>query len=329
MPAPAEPSDILRRRLSKPHPGSLRALAATARLANIPSVLSNVWLGIVLGLLSTGRAIDAGFGFAAAALCLAGICLYLAGNFINDWADRKWDAARRPERALPRGLFPPGLYLSLAAAFLLAGLGAAVAVCGAGFQIALTIAICILLYTWLHKRTACSVIPLALCRALLPLLGFVAITSPGEIRFSIAVGAAGLGLFCHIAGLSLSARREASEKVRHSGCHASAVLFVLAILASFSSAHFILRLPLLHCLTGLAPYILWITITLARFRQPVSAQVSRLLAGIPLVDWMLLLPLFLSHQTWPLPQSITISCLCLPPLAVLAGRALQRYASAT
>jgi len=311
------------------HTGSLRALAATARMANIPSVLSNVWLGIVLGLMAAGSVIDSGFASAVVLLCFSGICLYLAGNFINDWADRGWDAAQRPERALPRGLFPPGLYLSLAAGFLLAGLGAAAAVHNAGFKIAIAIAICILLYTWLHKRTAWSVIPLALCRALLPWLGFAAIAAAAGPRFFMAVCAAGLGLFCHIVGLSLSARHEASENPRRSRPPVAVVLFTLAALASFSGAHFILHLPLIHCLAGLVPYILWTTIALTRFRQPVSAQVSKLLAGIPLVDWMLLLPLFLSHQDRPMPQIIAISCLCLPPLAVLSGKALQRYASAT
>ncbi|MDP3851398.1 MAG: UbiA family prenyltransferase [Luteolibacter sp.] len=313
----------------KPHPGPPRALAATARLANIPSVLSNVWLGIVLGLLPGGNAIDFGFWCSAALLCVSGTCLYLAGNFLNDWADREWDAARRPERALPRGLFSPALYLSLACGLLLAGIGAAARAHAASLPVTLSIAIGILLYTWLHKHTAWSVIPLSLCRALLPLLGFVAVSTTGETQFSMAACGAGLGLFCHIIGLSLFARHESKEQTRHVCLHPASVLFALAAWGSFSNARFVLDLPLLPCLAGLAAYGMWVIFPRTRPGHPISSQVSHLLAGIPLVDWMLLLPIFLADQTQAMPPVIAITCLCLPPLAVLAGKALQRYAPAT
>ncbi len=310
-------------------PGPLQSLAGSARLSNVPGVLSNVSLGIVLGILETRQAIDTRFWINSATVGFAAAALYLSGNFLNDWADRNWDAIQRPERALPRRLFAPGLYLLLASGLLLSALGAASFADHRVFLIALTITICILLYTWLHKRTAWSVIPLALCRALLPLLGFAAIAGDGGIRFSLAAIASGLGLFCHITGLSLLARREAVATTRHPSLHPASAWFAPAALLSLSAARFVMDLPLFHCLAGLVPYLLWTTISLTFFRHSVSSQVSRLLAGIPLIDWLLLLPLFLSRHAQPSPPLIALACLCLPPLAVLAGKALQRFAPAT
>jgi hypothetical protein len=59
--------------------------------------------------------------------------------------------------------------------------------------------------------------------------------------------------------------------------------------------------------------------------------VSRLLAGIPLVDWIALLPVamtFMSNSregAWPM----ALACFLIPPLAFLSALLLQRLAPAT
>jgi hypothetical protein len=75
----------------------------------------------------------------------------------------------------------------------------------------------------------------------------------------------------------------------------------------------------------LLPYGLWTTLCLTRFRHPISARVSNHLAGIPLLDWILLLPFFLTLRS----GAVAMPCLWLPPLAFLAGKALQKPAPAT
>jgi len=316
---------------------SLHALAATARIANIPSVAGNVWLGIALGILAGGKLSHV--WVVAAILGVSGACLYLAGNFLNDWADRAWDAQHRPERALPRGVFAPGLYL--AGAMVCGGLGlfaAALARPGC-LVVALLIGLCGVIYTRFHKRCAWSVLPLGLCRALLPALGFVgvaALACPAAARPPHAAGllavvtASACGLLCHIAGLSLSARRESlatrppGSAMRGSGrlwfAGAAALLFGAALLG--------LALPLATCLLGLLPYALWMVLCLTCFRRPVSRHVSNLLAGIPLVDWIVLLPLALAQGAHGLTALAAMSLL-LPPLALLLGKLLQRVAPAT
>ncbi|MFN6096013.1 MAG: UbiA family prenyltransferase, partial [Verrucomicrobiota bacterium] len=92
------------------------ALLATIRAPNIPSVACNVFTGILLASITvpiqTLQAITA---------IASGILLYLAGNLLNDWHDRDWDALHRPERALPQKIFQPSSYLTLAIACSLAG----------------------------------------------------------------------------------------------------------------------------------------------------------------------------------------------------------------
>ncbi|MEI8038593.1 MAG: UbiA family prenyltransferase [Verrucomicrobiota bacterium] len=307
----------------------LHALAATARLANLPSVAGNVWLGMALGTLADGVAWGR-----AALLATSGIGLYLAGSFFNDWADRGWDAAHRPERALPQGLFSARLYLAVAVACGLLGLGAAAAADYRSLPVALLIVMAIVTYTRWHKRSPWAVIPMGLCRALLPGLGFIGILSPAAWRIGggaphpgvpAALIASACGLFLHIVGLSLSARRESLEGPPGRALGFARVLFPAAAACLFFASSQCLALPLWPCLLGLLPYALWIALCLTVFRQPVSVHVSNLLAGVPLVDWIVLLPLALATGT---PGWAAV-CLVLPPLAFLLGTVLQRLAPAT
>ncbi|HEX7262211.1 MAG TPA: UbiA family prenyltransferase, partial [Luteolibacter sp.] len=149
--------------------GKIHALLSTARVANIPSVMSNVWLGVMLGLVHGMVHVTASLWQKAGFLAVAAVLLYVGGNFFNDWMDRKWDARHRPERALPRGLFAPGLYAGLAAGLIGAGVTLAFVAGLRSGMVALGIAVAIVIYTLAHKRTAWAVVPMGICRGLLPL----------------------------------------------------------------------------------------------------------------------------------------------------------------
>lgn len=299
----------------KNHTGPIRALAATARLSNLPSVVSNVMLGVLL----VGT--ESGVAFVIA----AGVCLYLCGGFFNDWADRQWDAARRPERALPRGLFPPMAYLVAGLATAACGLIAAAFVSWLALAVAAAIALCVVIYTWLHKKSAWSAVFMGLCRALLPMLGWAA---AADFTMLPAVLLAGLALFFHVAGISLFARSE-SLPLTAKRANPGHWCFAGSALVMWLCAYLILGLPPASALIGLLPYALWTGHCLF-LRMDTAQRVAGLLAGIPLVDWMLLLPIhitiasLLAGDDW-----LTGICLWLPPLAFLAGKALQRYAPAT
>ena len=301
--------------------GPARALAASARLANLPSVLCNVWLGTAIAMaLGTLPAWPASL-----LVMLAGTLLYLAGNFLNDWHDRAWDARHRPERALPRGLFRPACYLRLAVGLALAGLAAAILAHPRSGFVAAGIFVCVTLYTRYHKRAKWPILPMALCRALLPVMAFLSITGESHPALIAAAGA----LLCHTLGISLTARHEGRGPVVP-GC--AWLCFPAAALLMLQAYRLIaFPMPALS-LAALLPYTLWITLSLTSWRGrflallPVKNSVSGLLAGFPLLDAVLLFPLALGQ-----PQAGTVSAvsLCLPPAAFLAGLVLQRLAPAT
>ncbi len=307
--------------------GKLHALLSTARVANVPSVISNVWLGVMVGMLRSEVGLaDRVDGLAVMlVLPLAGVSLYVCGNFFNDWMDLKWDAKHRPERALPRGLFPPGLYAAAALVLGILGVGAAAWTSLASGMVAAGIAFWIVVYTVLHKQTTWAVIPMGLCRALLPVMGCIAV-----FPYVDAIWPASCALLCYIMGLSLSARYESmAEPPKRVAVMARGLLLGAAVLVAWGNKGLLVgQFP---SVVGALPYLVWTSLCLRRWRKPVPLLVSRLLAGIPWVDWMTLLPvgLMLAFHGGNEAIPYVVACFIIPPLAFVAALLLQRLAPAT
>lgn len=311
--------------------GKLRALLATVRVANLPSVLGNLALGVVIGDAAELGGRDAGWGLWLL-LGSAAVALYGGGNFLNDWWDRGWDAERRPERALPSGFFAPHVYLVTGAAGVLGGCGLAFcAGSGAGFC-ALAIAVAIVLYTVIHKRTAWSVVPMGFCRAMLPLMGAAGVTGVfrwGEGGLPVmlrVVVAAGLALGMYIAGLSLEARNESrpvpSLALRRGSL---ALLMAAALPGLWVSGWFGYG----WWFAGVAPYAWWLLRVPRGSGAQVGVRVSHLLAGIPWVDGIIFVPIGLAVAV---EGGLWAPGLAVPAVVILlvgAGRLLQRVAPAT
>lgn len=323
-------------------PARLRPLLATARIANVPSVISNVWVGIAIGA-AFQRWEHGGESVWPDALCLmiAGVLLYIGGNFLNDWHDREWDAKNRPERALPTGLYAPGTYLLLALIFELAGLLLALVVSWKCAAVAALIILFIIIYTRWHKKAVWPVIPMGLCRALLPVMGFVGFGT--KALEASASGLAGselpspttmvlfhaVALLIYIAALSLGARYESSPNPSRAALAVSkAGLILSGVIASVWWLVFDLKAGLI----GLIPFAVWIILCLTKYRRPIPVHVSALLAGIPLIDGIAMLAYFTMQPAFSYPpalQPYLMACLIIPPVAFLTGRALQRLAPAT
>lgn len=305
-------------------------LGDSVRLANLPSVVSNVWLGVALvaTLAPSGAAPSAD---APALLISTGILLYLGGNLLNDWHDRDWDARYRPGRALPQAAFAPRLYL-LGGLALLASAAALAAVHApeSGLTALLTV-LAIFGYTRWHKRHPAAVLLMGLCRALLPMLALApalaAARGHPDGHLPIRCLLPSLALMAYIAGLSLVARRETATTTPP----LSRMLLPLACI--------LLAGPLMAAAAGMAPgwpllgigliaFVIWTAFALGS-RLPVKRQVTALLAGLPLLDAALLLPLghtLLFVAGWRTLGSIS---LLLPPLAFAASLLLQRRSAAT
>lgn len=318
--------------------GKLHALLSTARVANIPSVVSNVWVGVAIGTLVSSSNIPIIPWNTAWILVAAGVTLYVAGNFLNDWADRKWDAERRPERALPRGLFSASLYGALAAIFGMLGVALA-ATAGKGSGLTATgIAACICVYTYGHKRTPWAVVPMGLCRALLPVMGMVGVMGPFQIpEFTplretplMIGGCAAGGLFCYIMGLSLSARYESMAFPPKGAIALSkGLLLIAALIVSFPvPVYWMTQTDIFW--GRLPPYGMWLLFCMTVHRKPIPVYVSGLLAGIPLLDWILMLPILVGMNSFQYGWNPSyIACFAIPPLAFISALLLQRLAPAT
>jgi hypothetical protein len=300
--------------------GKLYALLATARIANVPSVVSNLGVGVLLGSLATGD--DFSWPWL---LTLAVVLFYVGGNFLNDCADREWDMVNRPERALPRGVFSAKAYR---VAFL-ACFGIGLVICSFSGWRALMIAFAlvwlIVWYTEIHKRTALSVIPMGLCRACLPVLGYVAVR--GGIGGTMLLPA--LSLLLYIIALSLSARWESKPDVPEEKKNLSRLLLAAA---GFVAALIPMMVMPLVGWIGMIAFFLWMGLCVTKYRLPVPAHVSALLAGIPLVDWVMLLPMALIWMRLERVEAFDPMfsiAVFLPPAAFLIGRLLQRVAPAT
>jgi hypothetical protein len=319
-----------------------RSLLATLRIANAPSVVSNVWLGLVLGWVMSPQASYLDWiGWKTVGLpVVSGLLLYFAGNLANDWYDLEWDKMRRPERALPSGAFRRSSYLLAACLSATLGLLCSFAenrYCGA---CAIGILVLIAIYTHFHKRAIWSVVPMGLCRAGLYVLGFSAFLpsilagfhdggfAESFLFFRAAILATmATGMVAYIAGLSLSARYEGMENAPPGPRAVSKALLFLPMLAM--PCWFSTQTPFFG-LAGILPYAAWLTLCFTKFKQPIPRYVSALLAGIPLVDAAAAIPLtsllaFNGVVNPPLAWGIV----AVPLMAFVLGRTLQKLAPAT
>ena len=317
----------------------LRLLLASARIANLPSVAGNVWLGVVLGVYAGDPDRPAPCWMAVLQLVLSGMLLYLCGNFLNDWHDRHWDAQHRPERALPQHAFAPAAYLGSGVFCALTGLGLAFLTNLDAGLVASLIVLSIIVYTRWHKRAAWPVVLLGLCRALLPLLYFVTVRTAHDLPPSTLsniesvlaatafVAPHALALLLYVTALSLAARRESTTPST-----ANAQPFfngVLLVPAGLCMAAWSMRISPVAASFALLPFALWLARCLTRHAAPPQKLVGALLAGIPLLDWVAILPMSLALAGREPPLAFMLTSLLLPPLAFVGGRRLQRLAAAT
>lgn len=178
----------------------LRAGFDLARAGNFPSVASNVLAALVLS--STAGRIWPSPGLLAL-IVVAGCLVYAGGATFNDVADAAFDAQRRPERAIPRGLISRTVAAGIAGVEMALGLGLLI-YSGASAGWTMALAATILAYDWIHKRWIGAVVLMAGCRVLLA----VTITSlPGHAVNAVFLGWVG-ALFVYIVTLSLIARWE-------------------------------------------------------------------------------------------------------------------------
>ena len=296
-------------------------LLAMSRFANLPTVWSNGLLGALVGWSFFGK--DSGT-ISPLGLTLIGIalsCLYLGGCFLNDAHDVEFDEKTRPDRPIPSGRWQRKTIFTLAIALKALGLCLCLVVSGVSGLCAAGIIICILAYTKWHKRSAWSFIFMAGARALIYPTAALSFLSWGQIQSINPLAISNfvilaLGLGGYILGISLTAKSESSptpptpkEQAIPVACLCAPALFISG--------------PLLLTGVGIAaaPLLLFFIVLIfsvrsVRSNHNVGQFVSRALAAIPLVDYLLMIPL--APHLW-------FAC----PILALLALGLQKIAPAT
>lgn len=246
---------------------TLDVILRLGRVSNLPTVWTNALAGVVL----------AGGGDLLTVLmaALALTFFYEGGMWLNDAFDADYDAQHKTDRPIARGevsrriVFVGGFAMLGVGVALSFALGAMAGLAG------VALAVAILLYDWLHKRTVLSPVIMGATRFLSYALGATAIGSFGGL---VLAGAA--GLWAWVIGLTYAAKQETYDRLER--IWPLAVLAVPLLLALWATGGDALALLLWG---GLAAVV---AVALRRLfrRAPgdVPKAVVTLIAGVSLFD---------------------------------------------
>ena len=248
----------------------IRTLLVLGRVSNLPTVWTNALAGVVLA----GAMLPGG---EMALLLLALSLFYVGGMYLNDAFDADIDAAERSNRPIPTGKIGRGTVYGLGFGMLAAGaalgfsLGAQAGIAGIGLAVA------VILYDWLHKKTAAAPLLMGACRYLSYVMAAYA---AGGLTNAVLIGA--VGLFAHTVGLTYAAKQEAYDRVER--------LWPLAVmtLPGILCAWLIWSGGGAAALALLAVYAAWVIRSLSFLFRRAPGDVPRavvsLIAGIALFD---------------------------------------------
>ena len=246
------------------------------RVSNLPTVWTNVAAGIALA----GGDFRAGV---VTAVLLSVSLIYVAGMYLNDAFDRDYDAAERPTRPIPSGevsastVFAAGFGL-LGAGLVLAAIAVSMsptAYVRGSLGAACALAACVVTYDFIHKKTRAAVLLMAACRVLV--YCFAAFATAPHTNPTLIAGMA--LLFAYITGLTAVARQETRQRIASPWPLALLAIVVAcaALLGMSEPAGISLALVL-------AAWVFESVRPLMRERSDVGLAVSRMIAGICLLD---------------------------------------------
>ncbi len=247
------------------------------RVSNLPTVWTNVLAGVVLA----GGSV---FDHRLPPLLLALSLCYVAGMYLNDAFDRRFDAQHRPERPIPSGQVTATMVFVLGFVMLAAGIGA-LAWVGYGFAngtewrpvvAGLALGSTIVLYDWYHKSNPFSPVVMGLCRMLVYVTAAYAVVASPPAR--VLVGAA--LLLSYLVGLTYIAKQEHLGRIANLW-----PLLFLALPVAWGAQAALTGVIVAGCAVL---FLLWTLFALSFLRRRQAGDVPRavgyLLAGICLWD---------------------------------------------
>lgn len=263
-------------------PSFTRTLLILGRISNLPTVWSNCIAGWLLG--------GAGDARVLGLVCVAASFLYVAGMFLNDACDSRFDARHRSGRPIPSGAIKAPTVLAIGILLLALGVFLCVVAGRDTGWIGMGLAACIVLYNVVHKHTRLAPVLMAGCRFLLYLVA----ASAGTNGISQQVLWCGLALAFYIIGLSWIARRESTgARINYWALMPLGAPFIIVFVVNELS----LKLVLLASV--FLAWLAWCVSLLLPSRRAssgllnpaaISRAVAGLLAGIVLLDLLLAQP---------------------------------------
>lgn len=250
---------------------NLQTFLKLGRVSNLPTVWTNALAGAVL----------AGYPEVSSIL-IVGIALtlfYTGGMWLNDAFDAEIDAKERKNRPIPMGEISVGTVFAVGYGMLGAGVLLAFAFGMKAGLAGIALAIAVILYDWLHKRTVLSPVIMGATRFFSYILAALAVA---EVTGSVILG--GLGLLAYIIGLTYAAKQEAYDRLDRAW-----PLAVLAIPLVYALAQTGGAMVAVFIWAGLLGVVLIaLRLLLRRNKGDVPRAVVTMIAGISLYDAVLI-----------------------------------------
>lgn len=243
------------------------------RVSNLPTVITNVMAGMVLaGGTPDGRHV-ALVGCAAAAL-------YVGGMHLNDAFDADYDAAERPDRPIPAGEISRRAVFGAGFGLLVLGVvsvGIATSFGPATIAAASTAGLVVLYNAW-HKGNPAAPVVMGLCRVGVYAMAGLSVTAALEPTFWIGAAL----LLGYVIGLTYVAKYEGGgAQIRRYWPLAGLFAPLAYALPSLPGAGTILWM-------ACGAFTMWVYRALRQLRANIKKAVGSLIAGIALLDAILL-----------------------------------------
>ncbi len=247
----------------------VKAYLTLFRISNLPTILSNVLVGITLSRVYT-------HSFTLWQVFFSCAAFYTAGMVFNDIFDYRWDKKHRPERPLVVGYISKIHALVTGISLIVFALICLIIVHLSAFWSGLVLLFFIMLYNLRHKENPASPVIMGLCRAMVYIIALIAF-APGA-KISIVWIPATL-LMCYLVGLThIASHEHQRKKISQSS---ALLLYLPVVYAIYSQTHSFNYTTL--CLLILN--VLWVSYCLySIFKGKIANGITQLIAGIALVD---------------------------------------------
>jgi hypothetical protein len=257
---------------------TMRTILVLGRVSNLPTI----WTNVLVGWFLSGGSWTGELSWITLGMSL----VYVAGMTLNDAFDASWDREHAPTRPIPAGRITAPTVWTIGALQLVAGVEILVGLTSVHSLFSALLVVAVLLYNWLHKRHAASVLLMGACRALVYLGAASAVAAHTRaIEVSPLVYLVAIGVVLYIAGLTLAAR---SEHLASPGGLPllPRLLLMLPVLFPLFSFEFAPPGPATYALTavGIAGVWSWLMVTRGALREKIPRGIAYAIAGIAFFD---------------------------------------------